>query len=49
VPVLCWHQLRNWRPSDSGYDRQLLICPPARFTAQLDTITAAGYTTISAD
>lgn len=49
VPVLCWHQLRSWRPSDSDYNRQLLICPPERFAAQLDVIAAAGYTTIGPD
>lgn len=49
VPVLCWHQLRNWTAGDSAYDRAVLICPPARFRAQLDTLLAHGYTAISAD
>jgi len=49
VPVLCWHQLRDWQPSDAGYARRLLICPPAVFRAQLDALARAGYTTISAD
>ncbi len=49
VPVLCWHQLRAWAPRDSSYDRQLLVCPPAAFTAQLDALQAAGYTTIGPD
>lgn len=49
VPVLCWHQLRDWRPSDSSYDRNGLICPPANFRAQLDAIQRGGYTTIDPD
>jgi peptidoglycan/xylan/chitin deacetylase (PgdA/CDA1 family) len=49
VPVLCWHQLRDWTAGDSAYDRQSLICPPAAFRAQLDALAAAGYTTITAD
>jgi peptidoglycan/xylan/chitin deacetylase (PgdA/CDA1 family) len=49
VPVLCWHQLRDWTAGDSAYDRQLLICPPAAFRAQLDALAAGGYTTITTD
>jgi len=49
VPVLCWHQLRDWRAGDAGYARRLLICPPAVFRAQLDALSAAGYSTITAD
>jgi peptidoglycan/xylan/chitin deacetylase (PgdA/CDA1 family) len=49
VPVLCWHQLRDWRASDTTYDRHSLICPPAAFRAQLDALQSAGYTAISPD
>ncbi len=49
VPVLCWHQLRDWRPGDSASARATLICPPAAFRAQLDALQAGGYTTISPD
>ncbi len=49
VPVLCWHQLRDWRSSDTAYNRQVLICPPAAFRAQLDALSKAGHTTISPD
>ena len=31
VPVLCCHQLREWRSSDSQYNRTTLICPPRHF------------------
>lgn len=49
VPVLCWHQLRDWRPGDSAYSRASLICPPAAFRAQLDALHAGGFTTVSPD
>jgi peptidoglycan/xylan/chitin deacetylase (PgdA/CDA1 family) len=49
VPVLCWHQLRDWRPGDSASSRATLICPPASFRAQLDALQAGGWTTISPD
>jgi len=44
VPVLCWHQLRDWQPSDTGYARRLLICPPGVFRAQLDALACARAT-----
>ncbi len=49
VPVLCWHQLRDWRAGDSASARATLICPPAAFRAQLEALHAGGYTTISPD
>ena len=49
VPVLCWHQLRDWRPSDTAYNKRNLICPPSAFRAQLDALQSGGYTTISPD
>ncbi|MFC5060990.1 polysaccharide deacetylase family protein [Actinomycetospora atypica] len=49
VPVLCWHQLRDWRPDDSANSRSVLICPPAAFRAQLDALQGGGYTPISPD
>lgn len=47
VPVLCYHQVREWRASDSAYNRELLVCPPEAFAAQLDAMARAGFTTIS--
>lgn len=46
VPVLCWHQLRNWTSADGSYARNLLICPPAKFRAQLDALADHGWTSI---
>jgi peptidoglycan/xylan/chitin deacetylase (PgdA/CDA1 family) len=47
VPVLCWHQLREWTSADSGYSRRFLICPPSQFRAQLDALAEDGWTAIS--
>jgi peptidoglycan/xylan/chitin deacetylase (PgdA/CDA1 family) len=49
VPVLCYHQLRDWRSSDSAYNRATLICPPRYFRAHLDALAEGGWTTISPD
>lgn len=49
VPVLCYHQLRVWRPTDGAYSRRFLICPPAQFRVHLDALQGAGFTTISPD
>jgi peptidoglycan/xylan/chitin deacetylase (PgdA/CDA1 family) len=49
VPVLCYHQLRDWRTSDSAYNRGVLICPPARFRDHLDALASDGWTTIGPD
>ena len=49
VPVLCWHQLRDWRADDSDYSRRLLICPPMNFRAQLNALAEDGWTTITPD
>lgn len=47
VPVLCYHQLRNWTSSDSWSNRASLICPPRYFRAHLDALAEDGWTTIS--
>jgi len=49
VPVLCYHQLRDWRPADGDDARRLLVCPPTVFRAQLDALAEDGWTTISPD
>ncbi|RBY77656.1 hypothetical protein DQ238_14735 [Geodermatophilus sp. TF02-6] len=47
VPVLCFHQLREFRPDDGAYARSI-ITPPAVFTAQLQALRDAGYTPVTA-
>lgn len=47
VPVLCFHQLRDFRPRDSDYARTI-ITPPSVFTAQLQALRDGGCTPITA-
>lgn len=49
VPVLCYHQVREYAAEDNDYTRTFLVIEPARFTEHLDAVKAAGYTPISAD
>jgi peptidoglycan/xylan/chitin deacetylase (PgdA/CDA1 family) len=47
VPVLCFHQLREFRADDSAYARTM-ITPPPVFTAQLQALRDGGYTPVTA-
>ncbi|WP_091537868.1 polysaccharide deacetylase family protein [Modestobacter sp. DSM 44400] len=47
VPVLCFHQLREFRADDSAYARTL-ITPPDVFRNQLLAIRDGGWTPVSA-
>jgi len=47
VPVLCFHQLRDFRSDDSAYARTM-ITPPPVFTAQMQALRDGGYTPITA-
>ncbi len=47
VPVLCYHQIRDWTAQDSAYSKSVLICPPSNFRRQLDGLAEAGWTTIT--
>lgn len=49
LPVLCYHQLRDWRPADGGYARRFLVCPPATFRGHLDALAEGGWTTVGPD
>jgi len=46
IPVLTYHQIRNWRPTDGPAARRL-ITPPGVFAAQMDALDRSGYATIS--
>jgi peptidoglycan/xylan/chitin deacetylase (PgdA/CDA1 family) len=48
VPVLCYHQIRNWRASDRQVDKNYII-PPAAFKAHLKMLADSGYHTILPD
>ncbi|MDK3256932.1 polysaccharide deacetylase family protein [Blastococcus capsensis] len=45
VPVLCFHQLREFRAGDSAYARTI-ITPPSVFRAQLQALRDGGRTPI---
>lgn len=47
VPVLCFHQLREFRADDGAYARTI-ITPPATFRAQLQALRDGGRTPIGA-
>src|SRR5436305_6898744 len=46
IPVLCFHQVRDWRVEDSATARAI-ITPPPQFAAQMQALARAGYTTIT--
>lgn len=48
VPVLCYHQIRNWRASDKQSDKDYII-PPETFKAHLKMLADSGYHTILPD
>ena len=48
VPVLCFHQVRDWTAADSPTARAI-ITPPSRFAAQMAALAEAGYTAIRPD
>jgi peptidoglycan/xylan/chitin deacetylase (PgdA/CDA1 family) len=45
VPILCYHQLRDWKPTDSKTARDYIV-PEGVFKAQLKILADSGYTTI---
>ena len=46
VPVLCYHQVREYTAAD-GPSARPLICPPAALERQLEGIAAAGFTPVT--
>jgi peptidoglycan/xylan/chitin deacetylase (PgdA/CDA1 family) len=42
VPVLCYHQVRNWEKSDSKSARGYIVAP-AKFKKQIKTLLDSGY------
>ncbi|MFT3934243.1 MAG: polysaccharide deacetylase family protein [Chitinophagaceae bacterium] len=48
VPILCYHQIRNWRPTDSKQAKDYIV-PEDAFAAQIKMLADSGYHTISAD
>lgn len=48
VPVLCYHQIRDWRASDSKRAHDDIIAP-AKFEEHIKMLADSGYHTISPD
>lgn len=48
VPILCYHQIRDWRPRDSKSARDYII-PTAAFQEQMQMLADSGYHTILPD
>ncbi|MBS1598092.1 MAG: polysaccharide deacetylase family protein [Bacteroidetes bacterium] len=45
IPILCYHQIRDWRPTDSKTSRAYIV-PVAAFQAQIKMLADSGYHTI---
>ncbi len=48
VPILCYHQIRDWKPTDSKTSKTYIV-PPAAFAAQMKMLRDSGFHTISPD
>ncbi|MDO6430190.1 polysaccharide deacetylase family protein [Flavitalea sp. BT771] len=48
VPILCYHQIRDWKPTDSKMAKDYIM-PIADFRAQLKMLHDSGYHTILPD
>ncbi|HUB61027.1 MAG TPA: polysaccharide deacetylase family protein [Puia sp.] len=48
VPILCYHQIRDWKPTDSRTSRDYIM-PPADLKAELKMLADSGYHTILPD
>lgn len=48
VPILCYHQIRNWRDKDSKSARDYIV-PLDQFRQQMKMLADSGYHTISPD
>jgi peptidoglycan/xylan/chitin deacetylase (PgdA/CDA1 family) len=46
IPVLCYHQIRNWQSTDSKF-AITYIMPPEKFSAQMKLLADSGYHTIT--
>ena len=48
VPILCYHQIRDWRATDSKQAKDYIV-PEAAFVAQMKMLADSGYHSISAE
>jgi peptidoglycan/xylan/chitin deacetylase (PgdA/CDA1 family) len=48
IPILCYHQIRDWRPTDSKTSRDYIV-PVEAFRNQMKMLSDSGYTTVLPD
>jgi peptidoglycan/xylan/chitin deacetylase (PgdA/CDA1 family) len=48
VPILCYHQIRDWKPTDSKVSKDYIM-PPADLKAEMKMLADSGYHTILPD
>jgi peptidoglycan/xylan/chitin deacetylase (PgdA/CDA1 family) len=48
VPILCYHQVRDWKPTDSKISKDYIM-PPANLKEELQMLADSGYHTILPD
>jgi hypothetical protein len=48
VPILCYHQIRDWSPTDSKRAKDYIV-PVNNFREQVKSLADNGYHTISPD
>src|ERR1700760_2667584 len=48
VPILCYHQIRDWKPTDSKVSKDYIM-PPADLKAEIKMLADSGYHTILPD
>lgn len=48
VPVLCYHQIREWRGNESRGVKDMVV-PPASFKSQMQLLADSGYQTVLPD
>src|SRR5579872_3286554 len=48
VPILCYHQVRDWKPTDSKISKDYIM-PPANLREELKMLHDSGYHTILPD
>lgn len=48
IPILCYHQLRDYKPTDGKVARDYIV-PPAVFEAQMKALSDSGYHSVSPD
>jgi peptidoglycan/xylan/chitin deacetylase (PgdA/CDA1 family) len=48
IPILCYHQIRDWKPTDSKRSMDYIV-PPEAFRSQIKMLADSGYHSILPD